>query len=720
MKFTYEELGIKRHYLIGKGEFSIGRDANCDLVLADKLVSKKHAICVSSQGRLTVKDLGSRNGILVNGEVSREATLSDGDELRVGGIALTFDMERQSSEDLSLPAEDELARDRRVFLRVLRGGARRNQIHEVTRGSITLGTREGNDVVLKGEGVSRFHAEIFCKSGGWYVKDLGSRNGTFVNGQALSTAQLAPKDEVQLGTALVRVEIRSRLDLAGRFASLGPRGRILSVGVPLLVVFILAMRFVAPRDQVQTTPGSPDQDAAWRIEVRELLGYVNGGDFPNAGYAVERLAATHGQRPESGLLKAATDHWRRRAQHFWEVTRWGDARQSFQDLLDALRGQEGQEELVEFARRGVAVCSLEESAYGDYTTGVSLEQSGQPEKALERFQLVPRGSGYHDNSQERLAVLRGTLSQDYRDLGEGRKLDRDWAGAVVAFQTSIQYAGGDRTTAGRQLTLLIRECELNAEGKLHHDAGYDLYNEGRFEEAVAEFRQVSADSVYRGAAEKMARGIQEEVEFSRAREAYGRGDGALALRYIGELMEQSPSSKIERLRDRIVEVLQSYEAGRRAYDRRDFLNAMEPLKRTTVLEPELSNTYTAQAREMLAACAREVEQMASRRFEDGMKALEAEEWASAKAAFDEMQRFDLKRHYLAQVQARVASMAVGLYNETYFQIQLGGDKDRYPIAYDIYDLLASYLADGHEVKAEAARQREIIKKSLGPASPAGP
>ena len=47
---------------------------------------------------------------------------------------------------------------------------------------MTVGTLESNDVVVDGDGVSRVHAAFERFGDTWCVRDLGSRNGTFVNG----------------------------------------------------------------------------------------------------------------------------------------------------------------------------------------------------------------------------------------------------------------------------------------------------------------------------------------------------------------------------------------------------------------------------------------------------------------------------------------------------------------------------------------------------------
>jgi hypothetical protein len=68
-----------------KTETTIGRSASCDVVLDSALVSRRHARILMSDAGLFIEDLGSRNGIIVNGTLVRgSARLSLGDRLRIG------------------------------------------------------------------------------------------------------------------------------------------------------------------------------------------------------------------------------------------------------------------------------------------------------------------------------------------------------------------------------------------------------------------------------------------------------------------------------------------------------------------------------------------------------------------------------------------------------------------------------------------------------------
>ena len=65
---------------------------------------------------------------------------------------------------------------------------------------MTVGTLESNDVVVDADGVSRVHAVFERFGDAWCVRDLGSRNGTFVNGgRIIGERALHSGDEIILG-----------------------------------------------------------------------------------------------------------------------------------------------------------------------------------------------------------------------------------------------------------------------------------------------------------------------------------------------------------------------------------------------------------------------------------------------------------------------------------------------------------------------------------------
>jgi pSer/pThr/pTyr-binding forkhead associated (FHA) protein len=113
-------------------------------------------------------------------------------------------------------------------------------------GPVTVGRGRDADLVLADELVSRHHAQVTPSGSGAVVEDLGSRNGTFVNGEGIpGPTRLEPGDQLQLGVTLV--ELRSARQIAERPSAVHPVP-------PPLAVPARTPDYLAGTD--------PDQDAA--------------------------------------------------------------------------------------------------------------------------------------------------------------------------------------------------------------------------------------------------------------------------------------------------------------------------------------------------------------------------------------------------------------------------------------------------------------------------
>jgi hypothetical protein len=91
-------------------------------------------------------------------------------------------------------------------LRIVEPAARRGETHTIDR-EVTVGRGGGCALVLRDDTyVSQLHARLFQQNGEGYVEDLGSTNGTFVNGRQITGAtRLKRGDRVQFGQTLAEV-----------------------------------------------------------------------------------------------------------------------------------------------------------------------------------------------------------------------------------------------------------------------------------------------------------------------------------------------------------------------------------------------------------------------------------------------------------------------------------------------------------------------------------
>ena len=99
--------------------------------------------------------------------------------------------------DFGEPPPEPSRADRAVLVRM--EGVEAGRVYSLGLDVATLGRHPESELVIDDGGISRHHAKLRWEAGTHVVEDLGSRNGTFVQGQKISRAQLSDGDLLQLG-----------------------------------------------------------------------------------------------------------------------------------------------------------------------------------------------------------------------------------------------------------------------------------------------------------------------------------------------------------------------------------------------------------------------------------------------------------------------------------------------------------------------------------------
>jgi pSer/pThr/pTyr-binding forkhead associated (FHA) protein len=82
----------------------IGRHLECDVRINSPKVSRRHCCLAMAYDRVLIRDLGSRNGVRVNGRSVDESRLYDGDELAIGPILFRLEAADENPETISAPS----------------------------------------------------------------------------------------------------------------------------------------------------------------------------------------------------------------------------------------------------------------------------------------------------------------------------------------------------------------------------------------------------------------------------------------------------------------------------------------------------------------------------------------------------------------------------------------------------------------------------------------
>ncbi len=84
-------------------------------------------------------------------------------------------------------------------------GADAGKSYDLKR-ALILGRQKGVDILVDDIGASREHCKVFTQDGDWFVLDLGSRNGTMVNGEKVSRHHLGHGDRIVIGKTVIRFD----------------------------------------------------------------------------------------------------------------------------------------------------------------------------------------------------------------------------------------------------------------------------------------------------------------------------------------------------------------------------------------------------------------------------------------------------------------------------------------------------------------------------------
>jgi pSer/pThr/pTyr-binding forkhead associated (FHA) protein len=202
---------------------SFGRSSTNIIQVKDEQSSRQHCRIEKAGDGFRLVDLGSRNGTKVNGVKVSGQTLKPGDVITIGEYSITFDEKIEvSAEELGAtvavdpsaveaattpgsgeqkdPLADQMAPQ--FVLEVVEGETAGTKI-ELGVDPVTMGRGQTNKLVISDEGASNYHAEVTKEAIGYVVSDLGSTNGTKVNGEKIVKSPLAHGSRLQIGSTVI-------------------------------------------------------------------------------------------------------------------------------------------------------------------------------------------------------------------------------------------------------------------------------------------------------------------------------------------------------------------------------------------------------------------------------------------------------------------------------------------------------------------------------------
>lgn len=172
----------------------VGSDAACQAVLKRDGIQPRHIEILVKGNQLNLVNLCGDKTLKVNGQyVGTAADIKAGDDIALVGMSLAVVDPKQEAKTAVPVATSEWA------IRPIHS-ALANKVYPI-QATTVIGRAPECDLNFSVTHLSRKHAELFFQNGHLMVKDLGSANGTYVNGKQVQEAtKLAKGDELRLDT----------------------------------------------------------------------------------------------------------------------------------------------------------------------------------------------------------------------------------------------------------------------------------------------------------------------------------------------------------------------------------------------------------------------------------------------------------------------------------------------------------------------------------------
>ncbi len=212
---TLQDLTTGTAHPIGGTSFVVGRNPSADLSVTDPGCSRAQFRIVRVASGYVIENLSATAPTFCDGRPVTEPTpLRDGATIRAGGLSFRFVLPRavpprtptaprppvrEESTVLARPGEEGLVAPALSAGAVLVGGV------------VTIGRDATNRLPLPHPQVSRRHAVVTAAAGRVTIRDLGSANGTFLNGVRVPTAAtpINPGDDIDIGPYALEYDGRS-------------------------------------------------------------------------------------------------------------------------------------------------------------------------------------------------------------------------------------------------------------------------------------------------------------------------------------------------------------------------------------------------------------------------------------------------------------------------------------------------------------------------------
>jgi pSer/pThr/pTyr-binding forkhead associated (FHA) protein len=800
VRLVYERGGEQISFPIDDGETYIGRKDYCDIHLPEPSLSKRHVRLLREGNRLLLYDAGSRNGTMVNGELAEDGCeLRNGDVIQagklefrvegIGGGSQGFDVMEESDplaggsipmaqavasrgagSNLRTFPELPISRSGRQLAKAVHSQSARGSVLDVLPelqsvdgaptitarfhlveggpeqtwdlidGTLTVGSKPENDIVIRGDGVSRYHAEVVQEAGAWLIKDLGSRNGLFVGGDPADIHELQDGDEVVIGTIKLRFElvkppaIAPLTELLDKFKQGGvvtvlkeDRRARMGLSVAIFAILMLWMAGSGPGGGRAVAGGGE-----WLTEGTTLLAAgkykaaqsrfqqaISRGEVSSTMQHVPRtLAKTAGLWTKSG--DPMRFRWAKAEGQLAEVVGLGELPSA---LLGWVSDQEkwvkrnGQVYDLLTAAETVAARADEQASLGRFEGAYKTYYDG-----LSKFKDVPTDSMFDERAKQRLSTVQVQVYSLV--LAEVQRLMRvtspQWDDVLGLIRRGEEFA--DTVEKRKELRALKDECRTNRRDEQNYMRAVDIVqvrDVANYPKALRLLDGISPRSRIYPDARAYMDWIDADLKVREAKRAYDQGDEQRAFLLLNEALRHEvlgPEARasVRTRRQKWAKVARHFAVGMQLSRSGQLTECKREFEAVLQSEPNRENRFHSLARKQLNHIAQGEMMTLDRKLRGGIQELNDGDYVAAARWFNlvkqdrNVQRRDLEQiRYAVDDVVRRKRLVRGIERDV-----MNDRTEKFLDDYYVLKLLREWLPKNHTQMPKIDRYFKQIQSRL--------
>ncbi len=510
----------------------VGRGENIHIKINSNKISRKHFRIISKGLKLYIEDLNSSNGTFVNEEqIDKITPITESDVIRFGDLYAQLNNTNKIKKNFkideiveNLIQERNKKMEKPYYKLVSKDKRYPGLIFELEEGFTTLGRTPASNIVVPDQTLSKKHLKFDRKGKKLFLEDLGSINGTRINGRKLrERKQVYDNDKIEIGD--VKFIISSNIEMEKDNS--GSKKKLILVAIVFIVLLIAIIALKKKKKVVKKV-----------VKITSLE-----DDIENKEKELEMLIA--------------------KSQRFANKAKWDEAIKNCDMVL--------KEDPANIQAQKYKISYVNEKKYRQYyKQGKEALDLLNYEDAITYLKKIPKNTFYREKARLHIREAKEALKTKYfaeaKTLYKSRHLLDAYAMLKKLFDVSAYHSGG-----------------IELKSQIEKDMKYYRIKYKKFDIKLNDVKVANAGNI-----REKIRKVYPKKEIATPLEYYVNGDIEYAIKYLNKISVTNKNYKRTRdVLKTILQIKTKYAVGNGFIVKKDYPKARNEWDKVLKLDKQL-------------------------------------------------------------------------------------------------------------------------------------